>query len=341
MSQIVLDAMNNAAAWIALAADGVTPSGEIALADDPLRFRYGNDATSGRLTATTTALNHLLQRSLPALDLTDSDELRLAINADRAAGESGNRPFFLELRLASAAMPFNAPANTWHRFLPVGRTGEWELVRLGLAGLDPAVRAAVSAVQLRCVDASRAFTCNVDDMMAVKNELFADVEAALRRRLHEQVVVNGSPVPAVVHAPDAPVPARPYVRILLRDVRFADPRTPSTSTRCDFSTDGYRLRPAGVGYDLYYQVDVWADDRPAQTRLLEFTLAELGPHGELLVNGAPLAITMVDVGPLDLIGGARTDRVGFHYRIAARLESAAASPVKPVTALEVVSDARG
>jgi hypothetical protein len=335
VAQIVVDAMNNAAVWSAISPDGVTPSGEIAMADDTSRFRYGADATSGRLTASAAALNHLLRRTLAAIDLSASDELRFAINADRDTGESGVKPFFLEVRLASAAMSFATPANTWHRFLPVARAGAWELVRLDLTGLHPAVRAAVNGMQLRCVDASRAFTCNVDDVVAVRNEMFADVEATLQRRLHQKVVLNGSPVPAVIHVPDVSLPPRPFLRIVLRDVRFADPRTPGTSTRCDFSSDGYRLRLAGAGYDLYYQVDVWADDRPSQTRLLEFAL------GELVVNGAPLPMTMIEVRPRDLIGGARTDRVGFHYRIGARLESPAASPVKPVTMLEVMTDARG
>ncbi len=330
MPQQVLDPMDNAAPWSALEPDDATPSTELSLAPDALHFRFGADRRSGRITATTAALDHRLRRSLPNVDLAAFDELRFWLRSDRVADGTAARPFFLELRLASAAMGLDDAANTWHRFLPVTRAESWELVRLSLADLSAAVRGAVNRLQLRCVDASAAFTCYIDDLTAVREAMVADVDAALLERLHERLTINGTQVPAVFHLPElVPAQARPFIRLMHYDVRFAEERTGSVENRGDYSGPGYRLRPPALAYDLYYELDIPTDTRAHQAQILEFVLATLAPRGDLIVNSIPLPLERVEGGAVSAEGERLTDRAAMRYRVATRQEVAPSVPVVP------------
>jgi hypothetical protein len=62
MPLIVVDAMDNAEPWRALAPDGVTPSTELSLAVDRSRTRPGS-GSSARIVADTDALNHSCRRA--------------------------------------------------------------------------------------------------------------------------------------------------------------------------------------------------------------------------------------------------------------------------------------
>lgn len=317
MSSIPIDAMDSAAPWTALAPDGTTPSTLIGFAVDATRFRYGPDRKSGRITAAEGATGHAVRRALAALDLRELDELRLWVQSDRTTAGSA---FFVEVRLGSAAMPLGDPANTWQSFVAIENRNSWELVRIGLGDVPPAIRAAVDRIELRCVD-GRPFTLWVDDVIAVRPEMIGDVEAALVARLHNRVSVGGSPVPAIVHAPDLPAPVqKTYVRIMLFDVRYSDERTSAVRTRGQYTSEGYDIRPRSFAYDLVYQLDVFAEDRAGQTRLLEFLLAELGAFGALLVADVQAPIELSRLPALEMLGGERSDRVGLLWRVLVRDE---------------------
>lgn len=340
MAQIVVDAMNTAASWSALAPDGVTASTELSMADDTTRFRYGADRTSARITGSTAARNHTLRRTLPGVDLSAYDDLRLWIYSDRVADGSDARPFFLELRLGSAAMGLADPANRWQRYLPVSGAATWESVRLDLRDVDPSVRSAVAAVQIRCADASSSFVCYIDDLLAVRDQMLGDVEAALVARLDRRIVSGATRIAAVVAVAGAPAAAtQPFILITHYDVRFSDARTSSARVSTDFSNGGYQIRPPAYAYDLVYQIEAWADDRATQTQILEFVLSELTPRGELVVGGLPLPIDGGILLPaLEVIGGHRTSRVPLFYRISARQEVGAPQPVRAVKAVVVNVD---
>src|SRR5947209_3372303 len=139
MTQIIIDAMDNASLWRALAPDG-TPSTELTLVNDAAQVRFGPDKKSGQITASTNSLNHRLQRTLPAIDLTNFDEIRLWLWSSRSADGSPAQPFFLEVRLASAAMSLQDPANPWLRYMRVSQVEAWEFVRLSLDDLPSQVR---------------------------------------------------------------------------------------------------------------------------------------------------------------------------------------------------------
>ena len=329
MAQQVIDAMDNPGLWAAFAADGVTPSAELALSADAQLYRFGPDRKSGRLTATLGALDHVLRRSLPGTDLSSFEEIRLWLHSNRPANGSPERPFYLELRLASAAMGLEHPDNLWYRYFPVFEVRAWESIRLSLVDLPPQIRGAVNLMQLRCIEATTPFSCNLDDVLAVRLEMITDVDAALLYRLDSQATLNGSPVPAVLHHPEASVtPSMPFIRVAHYEVVPANARQMAHQERADYTAIGFRLRPPPAAYDLYYEVDVFADERAQKAHLMEFVLRALAPRSTLLANGSLLPIEWVPVEAPDRIGGHRTDRAPLHFRVSTRQE---VGPPEPET----------
>ncbi|MCC7164257.1 MAG: hypothetical protein IT331_17310 [Anaerolineae bacterium] len=342
MSQLAIDAMDDASRWKGFAADGATPSAELVMTDDAVMFRYGADRKSGKVTGTTAALNHVLRRTLAATDLTNLDALCFWLKSSRRADGSPARPFFLEMRLASAAIGLDAPANTWSRLIPVEQNDTWEFVRLGLDDLPAGIRNAVTVMQVRCVNAETSFTANLDDMLAVRAEMIGDADAALRARLHEQLTLDGTKTPAVVFFPDDPAPPNPpFFRILNYDIRVLYELMRSEPTRADYSGHGFRLRASAVPYLLSYEIEAVADTRAHQTRMLEFALETLTPSSHLLVNGVMLPLEWVDVASEDLIGGSRTGRTLLHFQLMTWQERGAVErAVPPYHTVEVAMDQR-
>lgn len=336
---MMLDDMSNVAAWVALAPDGVTPSTELALAADPTRTPPGTDAPSARVTATTDALGHTLRRNLGPVDLTAFDEVRLWVNGDRAADGTALGRFYLEIRLGNAALPPDAPGNPWQRYLPVSDVNGWEPVRLSLGDLPPAVRGALSVIQLRCVDAAPGFHCNLDDLIAVREAMIGDVDGALLTALNGVLRVGGAAVPAVLHPANGVLSqARPYIEVLHFDTLYSRERTDAARVRGDFDAQGYMLRPPSNAYELYYQVSAVADDRPTQAAMLEFILRTLPARGQLPVNGQVLPMESVYVRPINQIGGARNDRLPLFYKISTRQEVGQGTRVRPTKAVTVITD---
>lgn len=99
----------------------------------------------------------------PALDLTDSVELRLWLRADRPATGAPQSPFYLFVEAATD--PTN-PNPAWSRFIRIGQANRWELQRLYLADMPAALRGSVGVLRLRGLDRTLGFTAAVDDLQA-------------------------------------------------------------------------------------------------------------------------------------------------------------------------------
>lgn len=340
MPSLIVDSMENVALWRALAPDGVTPSTELSLRADSSRARPGT-SSAGLIAGTTNALNHTLRRNFAGLDLRGFDELRLWLYSDTAADGTPAHPFFLEMRMASAALALNDPGNKWQRYLPILQTQTWESVRLNIGDLAGAVRNAVTVMQLRCANASAAFACDISDIIAVRDAMIGDVDIALLALLNNKIVLNGAPVPAVLHQAEGPLgQGRPYFEITQYDLVFSRERTQTARPRGDFTDLGYSIRPPSNAYELYYQVTAVADDRATQTQMLEFMLRALPLRGELVVNNFPLPMETVEVEPEDQIGGFRTDSIPVFYRISTRQEVGAGELVLAARTVIVDGDLR-
>jgi hypothetical protein len=310
----VIDVMDNAAQWKALAPDQVTPSTELSISDDKTIYQFGDDQTSGRIQATEKALGHVLRRNLN-VDLSDLDELRLWGRADHAADGSSSAPFFLELKFASAEVGFDNAQNTWRRPLPFFHPGSWELIRLSLADLPAQILAGASAMQLKVINAGNAFQCNLDTCLGVKEEMLADVEAELLAKTDKKVKFNGTALPAVMFNPDVAAPALPYIRITPYEVQLNEQRSVIASLRMDYTETGFRVLPQRIGYDLFYDFEVYANDRRAKTSVYEYLLRLFAPRSSLVVNGVPLLVEYEASTQSDYVTPERVDRTMLRFKV--------------------------
>jgi hypothetical protein len=338
MSWKEVDDFSNPAAWSAFQPDGTTPSPQITVGPDTARVAPGF-AASLRATVAPSSGSHILRRDFAApLNLSAFDEIRLNFAADRAATGTPGAPFFLELRLGSAAAPIGSAGNAYVRQIPAAQPGHFDVARLSLADLPAAVRNAVSRIEFR-VAGALAFSCNFQQLGAAREEMFADVDAALLALLDGKLSLAGAPVAAVLHPANGPLnQARPFFHILHMDTVFSPERTDSTRSAGDYAGAKASLRPRSFAFELYYQVTAVADDRASQAAMLSFALKTLPTRGSLSVSGYQTPAEMVFVPPLERIGAARTDEAPLFYRISTRQEIGAPTPVAPTKSVVLQGD---
>jgi hypothetical protein len=240
------------------------------------------------------------------------------------------------MRLGSVAVPLDAPANSWQRFLPIRQARIWEPARLSIDDLPAAIRGAVTAIELRCIADAVAFSCNVSDIVAVRDAVVTDVDAALLAKLNGTLSIGAAPVPAVLHpAGGVLAQVRPYFEITHYDIVYSRERTEASRPRGDFNSRGYSLEPPSNAFELFYQVTAVANERPTQSAMLDFILRALTPRGEIMVNNYPLPMESVCVNPLDQIGGFRSDHVPLFYKISTRLDVGKREPAVPARTINV------
>lgn len=332
----VLDVLDDPAQWEPLAPGGGA-STEVAMAASEAP-PHAPGLSACLLSATAAATDHRVERALPAPeDLEEMDELRLWVRGSRAATGGAAAPFSLEVRLASAAMGFDDADNAWHRFLPVARPGTWEMVRLSLRDLHPDVRAAMNAMRITCVHTGPGFECALGGILAVREELLGDVEAALVERLDGALTLDGSPLEAEVwHSADGTLPGPPdppAVRVRHRALRPGGGATTFPPSRRDFSGAGFVVYEAPRAWELDYELEVFAESRAGATRIVEHLLAEFSPRGTLRVAGVALPVAWI-------ADPAEAEEPRLRIRVTARQEGAAGQPgVLPFGQVTVGADA--
>ena len=335
MAVLIIDDMADSAAWAAFEPDGTTPSQGLRIEEDTREHGSGADRVSGRVSAAPDALGHLLRRDLVAVDLSDFVELRVALRTPARTGRSG---FLLELRLASSARPFDDAPTTWHRLLPVTGAGRWETVYCTLDDLPRDVAAAVTGVQLRCVQAP--FEANVDDLVAVDPQPLLDTDRALVTAL-SGVTVDGTAVTAVVRGPDENAGDGPGIDLRHVDARFAPQRVVDAAARRDHTATGSREATAGTPYDLDYVVSVRAGTRAVQAALLEAVLARLPVDEQLPVGGESRPIRLLASHRADVPDDVAQRRPARRYRVAPRGPARVGSAVAEVHRVEVSTELQG
>jgi hypothetical protein len=313
MPRHVIDPMDDATRWSAVAADGTTASTELTIEDDATIVGSGVDGVSARIVAGEGAVGHRLRRSMPALDISGCSEVRLSIRADRIAGRRQG-PLFLQLRFGSDALPLTAAANRWHRLLPVRTQLHWETVQISLDDLPPNLGSALTQIELRCL--SGPFTAHLDDLIALTPQLIADADRALTGVL-SGISVAETAATVAVRAPAEPALTAPGLDILHLHLRPAPERVIDAQVPRDYTTDGYRLSELGTPYDLDYVLRPVADTRSGQVALLEAAIERLAPLDELNSDGVRLPIALVPPGwayPLAEPGPILVYRVGVRGR---------------------------
>jgi hypothetical protein len=134
----------------------------------------GNESVvSNRLTAQSGALNSFVTYTpTTPLDLSTFDELRFWIRSNRAAHGTRTQPFYLEFSFFDAN---DLVGDEHHWFVPINRVGQWEQRRIGIEGER---RSAVTSFRFRALT-DLSFTCFIDELLAVHEELLTDLEMAL------------------------------------------------------------------------------------------------------------------------------------------------------------------
>lgn len=154
----------------------------LAVAVDPVGAEVGS-ASSTRMTASAAAAGEVVRLTPAApLDLGGYDELRFWVRSTRRARGSAEAPFYLAIAYHDAA-DLAADVHRW--LVPVGRTGRWEHVTIGI-GADR--RTAVDEIRFD-VEAAFPFECQVDELRAVRAEMLRDAEEALARHLADALVL--------------------------------------------------------------------------------------------------------------------------------------------------------
>ena len=338
MSALVVDTMNNAAQWTPLQADAVTPSTDLVVASDNTVFARGADGVCMRIEGSTAAEGHLIRRSLGPIDISGFRELRLSLRSGRVAGEA-SAPFFLELRLASAALPFGNAGNTWNRLLPVASSGVWTTVKLSLDDLPGGIATALTQIQVRCISGNPPFIAHIDDLIAVLPELIVDANQALQARL-SGIVIGGTAVGATVRSPGEPPPAAPALDIVNTDVQYAPPRVRDADALRDYTDDGHlSLVPLGDPYDIYYSVTPLSTTADENAGMVEAVLQRIGPSDELDVNGDSYMVETLWLPREERPAGGDESPV-LYYKVGARTATAARRPVRRVDVLTLATDQR-
>jgi hypothetical protein len=330
MASLMLSAFTQLAGWQALQSDGVTASAAVAIAEDLLGGTPSGDRRSIALNYSSAALSHIARRGLAPIDLSDFDELRVVLRGDRDSAPN----FYLELRLGSVALPIGAVGNTWYRRIPVD-AGNWSVVRISLSDLPPALRSAVTVAQLQCIDATQAFSLNIDQVLAVRPGMIADLEEALLSKLNQQFSLSGALVPAQLILAGGTWPGTtPAIAIVPLDIRNCDERSVGTPLRCDFVADGYRVRPGPTAFEATYAIEAIAADRIEQAMLMDFLLRAFPLRGTLRVAAHQWSIETQAPPAFEqdpLLNPAPRQRL--YCRVLAWQDSEAVSSVRPVEGL--------
>ncbi|ESA38291.1 hypothetical protein N836_33215 [Leptolyngbya sp. Heron Island J] len=140
----------------------------------------GDDGISNRLVASSDALGSQITFTPDApIDLEAFEEIRFWIRSSRQANGSSQHPFYLEFAYQDSG---DAPEEEHRWLVPVNRSNTWEERRIGV---ENDRRSAVTGFQLRCLT-NLPFTCNIDDLLTVREDMLLDLEQALLQQIDTQ-----------------------------------------------------------------------------------------------------------------------------------------------------------
>jgi hypothetical protein len=255
----------------------------------------------------------------PTLDLTGFDEIRLWFRSDRVSDGSTANPFYV----AFEAAPAEASPAQWSRFLPVSRSGAWELHRLWLGDMPPALTSAIGALRLRGLATTATFNAALDDIVAVSAQAVADVEAGWSARLDGalSVMVGGvaTPAPLYLEPPAAP-PAAPYILLTAWAALALQDFDSSAQVTDNYTIAGAYMRPAPATVRLDYRLQVVATDRGQRAALLGALIANLQASPFLLVADQKIAIEPFELSPQERASLIPPDTMPLFYRLLQTVE---------------------
>lgn len=328
MPTLQIDSFDSEAPWQALTPADTPSSGIVFALDGPGPALPAN-GQSLRVTIAATATGHRIQRTIPATDLALFPEVRMWCRGERLAGGSAGSaaPFFLEMRLGSAALPVGAPGNDWHRRLPIEPGARWSPVRMVLDDLPVAVRGAVTQLALFVLPGAGSLTVWVDDLRAADPQMVVDADAALVAALDGRLSIGGTPVPAVLDVPGVAAPVGPFIGIVHYAMTLADTLGGQPQRSADYTVIGHRIYPAPEIWQLHYRIDCTGDSADGQATIVDFVSTTLGMRGVLEIGGVAHRIERLrDIEPCD----AQAAGPLLRYRVTVARQRAGGVAVQPV-----------
>ncbi|GAA2511448.1 hypothetical protein [Winogradskya humida] len=239
------------------------------------------------------------------LDLGTFDELRLRVSATDTADGSPSGPFLLGLSYQDAD-----GEHGW--LVPVNRADTGEQHRFGIAEDE---RGRITRFTLRALT-DIPFTAEVGELLAVHEDVLADVETALVELL---AALN---VPVVVEEEQFTELPDPVLLVTLTDQREDPERGWNVPQRDSFRIRGdttvCSVRPAARPVLAEYQVLPAASDRATSLALRGEILRRIGLDTGLRVNGEVLPVQTLLPPPLDI--RVRAVPAPIYLHIGARIE---------------------
>jgi hypothetical protein len=190
------------------------------------------------------------------------------------------------------------------------------------------------------VDDARDVRLRIDEALAVRSAMVFDTEQALLNRLHNQLVLNAAPVPALLTVAGVVLPAAPWPCIVMSlGLRLAQERSTGQARRCDFTSTGYRLRPAPAAYEIIFGLEPLAATRTEQSAITDWLLWALPVQGTLRVGGQALSFEQLTDSPVRLeVPFVRVPRQWLTCRAWAWRETGPTTPVRPAEDLITTVD---
>lgn len=301
MSSAVIEPFVDVAGWAARRANGTASTAMSISLDGPARLPALGEvaaAPTATMTASTAALGNRMALTRPAIDLSALDDLVMWVRGDRRADGTESGTFFAQVQLGSATLAAGAAGNNWVRFIPVFNPGTWEYVPMSLHDLPATVRSAVTELRITSTDGVTGWQLHVDSILAVRNEVLTDTDAALHDLLHRQIRVGNTALDAVF-VPTTTPPAPPYLRILNSGLR-PRPAAAGDATRTDYAGVGFTLRRPSIPAEFTYLIDVVTDERSIAAQATSELLETLLGRNVLVVAGKPCRFELIDLASTPL-----------------------------------------
>lgn len=154
----------------------------LSLSVDTQNFR-GEGIASNLLAAALYSLNSYIEFVFTTpLDLSTFDEIRFWIHSNQRADGSATSPFFLQFSYIDAG---DDPSEQHQWLIPVSDISRWEHRRIGI---ENDRRNAITSIRFTSLT-NNAFNCRIDELLAVREEMFLDLEQAIVSLLDRKFVL--------------------------------------------------------------------------------------------------------------------------------------------------------
>ncbi|KAM3090242.1 hypothetical protein ACKFKG_30085 [Phormidesmis sp. 146-35] len=225
---------------------------------------FGEAIASNKLVASS-AVNQFAEFVLVSpINLSSFEELRFWTFASQAADGSIAKPFYLEFSYVDAN---DAPGEEHRWLVPINQVDVWDQTRIGIQSDR---RSAITRLRFRVLT-DFAFSLQIAQLLAVREEMLVDVEDALIQRLNQRVELTG-----LTNLPLSQ-PASPG------SLQIVVPLTPQL-----WVGNQIRIRGSSTGDEIHLVTQV-QNDTGAGTTTLQFGNGD-GVIGSLVVGTATVSV---------------------------------------------------